>query len=446
MQLRNIKSISVAENRQRKQFNEKRIEELAQSIRTKGLMHPVVVRDTDDEGHCELVAGERRLRALQLCWKNKWTVLCDGDDCPPQQVPCILQHDLPEDLRVEAELEENVIRVDLTVQERAAAYKRLHDLRVKQKGPYDASLSQFLGEPVGQRVEDTAKEILGDDVSKSDVNKIRAALLIAQHLDDPEVAAASTEAEALKAIKETQKVKIRNAKAAEYELNKQPHTLHHGDCYSTEYAQKFDCVIADPPYGIDIGDNDTRHKYDDSDAAFAEVCEKLPALLWQVTKDKAHVWVFCDYSRYNELWAAFELAGFTCWPRPLIWDKGNVGSFGNMELGFRKTYECIIFANKGGKLKVQPGNEVYRFNPPQEKDHPAAKPVDLYVAMLRQSCNPGDFVLDPYCGRGTIFTAATTARVIATGVEKDTNYYNLSKETIAKEVGDLSLDDLVKGN
>ena len=47
----------------RKAFDEERLEELAESIRSKGILSPLVVRPVN--GHFEIVAGARRYRAAQ---------------------------------------------------------------------------------------------------------------------------------------------------------------------------------------------------------------------------------------------------------------------------------------------------------------------------------------------------------------------------------------------
>ena len=53
-------SIQIPLDRQRQEFDPMELLTLADSIESKGLMHPVVLREGD-----VLVAGERRLRAIQ---------------------------------------------------------------------------------------------------------------------------------------------------------------------------------------------------------------------------------------------------------------------------------------------------------------------------------------------------------------------------------------------
>ena len=58
----NVKDIKASPFQARRHFDPVQIEELAASIRERGLIQPLVVRKVD--GQYELIAGERRLRAV----------------------------------------------------------------------------------------------------------------------------------------------------------------------------------------------------------------------------------------------------------------------------------------------------------------------------------------------------------------------------------------------
>ena len=87
-----------------------RIEELARSIRSNGIIQPIVVRKRDS-GY-EIVAGERRWRASQRAGLLK--------------VPIVVR-DIPDDRLLAAALIENLQREDLNPMEEAHAYRRLAD-------------------------------------------------------------------------------------------------------------------------------------------------------------------------------------------------------------------------------------------------------------------------------------------------------------------------------
>ena len=103
-----IEKIFRDETQPRKEFDEEKISELAQSIKKNGLIQPLIVREKDKETYF-LVAGERRWRAAQ---KTDLKVL-----------PALL---LPEDLdKDEISLIENIQRENLKASEEAKAYQRL---------------------------------------------------------------------------------------------------------------------------------------------------------------------------------------------------------------------------------------------------------------------------------------------------------------------------------
>jgi ParB family chromosome partitioning protein len=94
----------------RTHFDEERLEELAQSIRSNGIVQPLLVRRRG--ARYQLVAGERRWRAAQRAGL--------------QRVPAVVR-DIPDDKLLELALIENIQRQELNAIEEAYAYKRLID-------------------------------------------------------------------------------------------------------------------------------------------------------------------------------------------------------------------------------------------------------------------------------------------------------------------------------
>ena len=92
----------------RTNFNEERLEELAQSIRSNGIVQPLLLRRRG--ARYQLVAGERRWRAAQRAGL--------------QRVPSVVR-DIPDDKLLELALIENIQRQELNAIEEANAYKRL---------------------------------------------------------------------------------------------------------------------------------------------------------------------------------------------------------------------------------------------------------------------------------------------------------------------------------
>jgi ParB family chromosome partitioning protein len=94
----------------RTQMDEERIADLARSIKSNGIIQPIVVRRSGAE--YEIVAGERRWRAAQRAGLMK--------------VPVIVR-DVPDDRLLAVALIENIQREDLNPIEEAVAYRRLVD-------------------------------------------------------------------------------------------------------------------------------------------------------------------------------------------------------------------------------------------------------------------------------------------------------------------------------
>ncbi|TGE76374.1 chromosome partitioning protein ParB [Pseudoalteromonas sp. KS88] len=93
----------------RKDMSEEALEELASSIRSQGIIQPIVVRPIAENSY-EIIAGERRWRAAQIA---KLDV-----------VPCIIK-DVPDEAAVAIALIENIQREDLNAMEEAIALSRL---------------------------------------------------------------------------------------------------------------------------------------------------------------------------------------------------------------------------------------------------------------------------------------------------------------------------------
>ena len=109
-EVRELEIDLIRPNRQqpRTAFDQSKLEELAQSIRTTGIIQPLLVRPLG--GVFELVAGERRWRASQLAGL--------------QRVPAIIR-EIPDEKLLELALIENIQRQELNAIEEANAYKRL---------------------------------------------------------------------------------------------------------------------------------------------------------------------------------------------------------------------------------------------------------------------------------------------------------------------------------
>ena len=178
-------------------------------------------------------------------------------------------------------------------------------------------------------------------------------------------------------------------------------------------SESIDLVITDPPYESlekhrAIGTT-TRLKHSKAssndwfsifpNARFPE----LFAEVYRVLKRNSHVYLFCDPETMFVAKPLGEDAGFKFW-KPIIWDKRAIG----MGYHYRARYECILFFEKGKRKLNDLGTadiiEVKRVN----GGYPAEKPPAVSEVLIRQSTEPGQLVIDPFMGSGSVGVAAMT--------------------------------------
>ena len=108
-----IKVIEIEPNREqpRRSFDEEALDELASSIKTYGVLQPIIVNKKSD--YYEIVAGERRWRAAKKAGLT--------------ELPCIIKDDITDKSNKEIALIENLQRVDLNPIDKAKGLKELID-------------------------------------------------------------------------------------------------------------------------------------------------------------------------------------------------------------------------------------------------------------------------------------------------------------------------------
>ncbi|MBP7223553.1 MAG: ParB/RepB/Spo0J family partition protein, partial [Sedimentibacter sp.] len=121
----NVNKIIPNKNQPRKNFDEKALEELSQSIKSYGIIQPITVRKIYDDIY-EIVAGERRYKAVKML---------NLDTIPAVVI------EVKEEESAAMSLIENLQREDLHFIEEAAAYERL----TREFGLSQSQLAEKLG-------------------------------------------------------------------------------------------------------------------------------------------------------------------------------------------------------------------------------------------------------------------------------------------------------------
>ena len=130
-----VEQIHASPLQPRIHFSQEKIEELAQSIKEKGIIQPILVRETMTD-HFELIAGERRMRAAKHLGLT--------------EIPAIVRRVADADL-LEISIIENIQREELNPVEEAKAYQRLaqefgfsQDSIAQRVGKNKSSISNLL--------------------------------------------------------------------------------------------------------------------------------------------------------------------------------------------------------------------------------------------------------------------------------------------------------------
>jgi ParB family chromosome partitioning protein len=108
-----IEQITANPDQPRRQFEPAALQELADSLRARGVLQPLIVRPhPTDEGLYQIVAGERRWRAAQMAQLH--------------ELPVIIR-DFSDTEVLEVAIIENIQRADLNAIEEAASFRQLMD-------------------------------------------------------------------------------------------------------------------------------------------------------------------------------------------------------------------------------------------------------------------------------------------------------------------------------
>ena len=175
--------------------------------------------------------------------------------------------------------------------------------------------------------------------------------------------------------------------------------------------ESIDLVVTDPPYESlekhrAIGTT-TRLKHSKAssndwfeifpNARFGELFEQV----YRVLKKNTHFYLYCDPETMFVAKPLAEAAGFKFW-KPLIFDKVSIG----MGYHYRARYECILFFEKGKRKVNDLGIADIITCPRIRGGYPAEKPPKVSEVLVNQSTQPGDLVIDPFMGSGSVGVAA----------------------------------------
>jgi ParB/RepB/Spo0J family partition protein len=393
-----ISSITINRGeRQRKALDQDHIDRLSASIRTIGLIHPIVV----DRDHV-LIAGEcRTLACRQLGWTHisaQYT-----DELTPVE-------------RALIELEENVRRSDLTWQEKTLAVEEYHRLQKATNPTW--------------RDEDTAKVI---NESRSTVTRH---LEVAREIASPVVRNAAT----FKAAQERAK-EIARRRDDSLVCISAPRTDTHiltesFLTWSSTPQPLFNALHIDFPYGIashDSGKNPARY-YDSADV-YNRLFEALTTNLDNFCAPDAHILFWFSASAYTATWERLRALPFQFDEVPLVWHKSDSkGIAPDIYRRPRRVYETAFFGWRGDARTLKVADNTVS-TPHLSGSHPHEKSEAALLHFFSIFVDTHTRLLDPTCGSGSALRAARAHGAQVLGLEIDERFADIARRSLEASSG-----------
>ena len=144
---------------------------------------------------------------------------------------------------------------------------------------------------------------------------------------------------------------------------------------------------------------------------------------------KINIYIWCNKEQIMD-YMDFFVKGLGCNFEFLIWAKDDPTPFCGTHYLKDKEY-CLYFWESGAKVRIpyERGKTVFRTtkNVADKKlyDHPTIKPLQIISALIENSSEEGDFVLDPFSGSGTTCAAAKELGRKYCGFEISENYWKI---------------------
>jgi DNA modification methylase len=405
-----------------------KVAQLAADILENGLLHPIVVGARNG---CQLVCGLHRYGAIEEIYRQGKQFRHEEHMVPRGMIPASHFGELTAEQMLKMEIVENLIRNELTWQEKTRMLSLIHkEANAGEARPNVSATARALISAGEKRDPDTVRK------------EVQKAAVVAEHLHDPRVAKAKTVSEAYSIISKNAKGLAASLASKFLTPAESIHTLIEGDFrdhHEILREEQFNLVLCDPPYGAEADKwktkfRDTPHEYDDSLDHALEIYSAISRMGFDWTAARANLFMFCAPQYWHLLHKLVQRDGWAPWARPIIWKKSNEGIRPHGQLGFAYTYETILYATKGGMgllRSISDVIEVYKVST-AVRLHGAQKPAELYKQLIDITCRAGDKICDPTAGSGTIFEAASLTGTIATGAEINPEYIQLCRNRIAQ--------------
>lgn len=220
-------------------------------------------------------------------------------------------------------------------------------------------------------------------------------------------------------------------------------------CQRFQAKRRVNCVITDPPFGVNNQSNMAKTiegqvnarkiANDESPEVAISVFNSVMDSLLPGTVDECDMYVFTAHQVLKEWLAVTDDLGRHGFRRCgiLVWAKDGPG-MGDLGGSWGMSHEFIIFLKKGQRERssgVARRSGVLSIPQlrPNQLIHPHEKPTALLSELIRFSTNPGDFIVDPFGGSGSTVRAARALGRSAVAIELDDKNFSIANSRLLSQ-------------
>lgn len=367
-------------------------EKLEKNLQEFGLVDPIIINVKTNQ----IIGGHQRYEILKKQDTNtKYTLLKQGD------IGWVFKES---NLQIQDEIHEKALNLALN----------------KISGQWDTNKLQPLLEEI--TLTDLDVELTGfDNIDYTEINETTLDEILHTHtLNDNTIHEPQKTVEEDNYTEKHTNIETNIKQGDIYKLGN--HKLICGDCTKKETLtkliqnNKIDCLITDPPYGVDYGSkneflnkmyncrisNPTRiinDNLDDYKSFFTKVLENIKQFL----NDYNTVYIFMEGLELHNLRISIEETGYK-FSQYLIWLKNN-HTFSRLDYKLKTEY-CLYGWYNHHKFYGEFNTDVLEFPRPQKsKLHPTMKPIQLISKLIQNSTKEKMNILDVFGGSGTTLIA-----------------------------------------
>lgn len=213
--------------------------------------------------------------------------------------------------------------------------------------------------------------------------------------------------------------------------------LYCGDAFEIIASQidaPADHVITDPPYDARTHNGARTASADNKLVDFEPINESRLRALLQLSICQRWVVMFSPFaycvSLVDDPPGGFRGVRCGCWVKP-----NAAPQFTGDRPGQGWEAIAILHAEGAGRMRWNNGGHhaVWIHNI-EQGNHPTGKPVSLMRQLICAFTDPGDLILDPFCGAGSTLRAAKDTGRRAVGIEIDETYCRIAADRLRQEV------------